>query len=113
MAEHARPDGQVQAVTRHRQVGEIGAHPHAIDVVQRKGTDAFGVGVILVRCIRISGFQASLPEPLGHRQHLLFRVAVDRNRTVAPVEVVRAKGEVGLGLPEVWQHVDERPFRRA
>jgi len=41
-------DGYVKAVAGLAQVGQRGAHSHPIDVIQRPGGDAIGVGAVLI-----------------------------------------------------------------
>ena len=106
------PDCEVEPVSNRVEVGYGRAHPHAIDIIQRAGRNAAGIGVILVRVLPEAQVYAGVIKRSCVGKPLLPLVAPYRNGPVAPVKVIARVIQVGLQLPEVGQHLQDRPTRR-
>ena len=91
MHHHIAAYGQVQPVAHLRQVGEGGAHSHAVDVVERARSNSGGFGVVLVHRLREARVKTRGPERLRARIYLFSRIAFDGYRTLGTMEVIAAK----------------------
>ncbi len=102
-------DGQVWAFARFAQIADVGAPADAVGVVERAGTRAGGVGIVVVGAVRKAVFAACLVPCLLVGQPFVGLVAPDDGRAVNAVEVV---GEVGVRLHAVEKRDEllERPL---
>ena len=107
--QHVAADGEVQPVAVVGDIGERGAHPHAVGVVHRQRADAAGIGVVVVVDLGIPRRHGRYVERLRQRQPGLALVAAHRHRAVEAVEVVYYVG-VGFQLAEIRQALDEGPL---
>ena len=106
---HVGPHRQVEAVPHAPQERERGAHAHALGVVHGNRTYAAGVRAVHIRVFRVARLDARLDKGRLERQPFLAREAPDRYGPLGAVEVV-ADVHVRFHLPEIRQHVDERPL---
>ena len=91
------------------QVSQGGAHADAAGVVEGRGADAGGVGVVVVGAVGEPGLATGLVEGRLRRMPCLRLETVADDGAVGAVEVV-GEVSVGLQLAEVGQAVGIAPF---
>ena len=103
-------DGQVQAVAGFGQVAQVGAHPDAVGVVERRGADAVGIGVIVVPGFGKAGGDAGGVERVLRRQPGLAGETVHHDGAIAAVKVVVAVVGVGFNAAKDGQQLGVAPL---
>ena len=108
--ERVRPDGQVEPVARHSQVGQRRAHPDAVYAVERVVAHAGGFGVVHIFGERKARRLRCLQERARYRQELVRAVAPHGDGAVRAVKVVALKVKVVFHLAKVLQDIRKRPI---